>query len=267
MPKITCPSCLTSYELPDGSIDEGGRKVKCASCGNKWHAIPESVPVSDPLLDSFSTGHEDTTGNEIVMADGAGFETDEDYGIDQNGIKEKLPQKITDSINPLLRTKGQKNEVKKLNRYEVREDARKKRAKILKPLCLLVTLLFIAGLSIIREPIVRLFPDLASLYETVGLKVNIRGFEIKNVRSEKVVETTGPVLIITGELENISDSIAQTPKLRFGLETNTHEEIYHWEHELSVPTIVPGGQANFQSRLPTPPPLGRHLTVQLTQEE
>ncbi|WP_319532506.1 zinc-ribbon domain-containing protein [uncultured Cohaesibacter sp.] len=46
--KITCPNCTTSYQVPDGSIRAEGRTVKCATCGEKWHAEPEPDDAAAP---------------------------------------------------------------------------------------------------------------------------------------------------------------------------------------------------------------------------
>jgi len=274
MPKITCPSCATSYELPDGSISESGRKVKCASCGTKWHAKPETIAVVDPLLDSISTGHEDMASfdmwahaeNAESSAIDADFEDVDsaDVSLQMPATIQELPRQRARPINPLMRSSKERSKQIKVNRYEVRAQSSKKRNRILRPLSLVASLTLIAGVIYIREPLVRLAPDLASLFASIGFDVNLRGFEIHNVRSERVVESTGPILIITGEIENVHDAILSAPKLQFSLKTNTNEEIYTWEHELSVPSIVPGGITRFQSRLPAPPPLGRNISVRFT---
>ena len=53
---LTCPACGTQYAVKDGAIPEGGRKVRCASCGHSWHQMPEegsgeaseTIPVPEP---------------------------------------------------------------------------------------------------------------------------------------------------------------------------------------------------------------------------
>ena len=41
---LTCPSCATRYNVKAGAIPPEGRTVRCAACGNKWHAEPDDAP-------------------------------------------------------------------------------------------------------------------------------------------------------------------------------------------------------------------------------
>lgn len=45
---LTCPSCGTQYAVKDGAIPDGGRKVRCASCGHSWHQLPEDEAAAGP---------------------------------------------------------------------------------------------------------------------------------------------------------------------------------------------------------------------------
>lgn len=41
---ITCPSCGTSFSVPDGAIGPKGRKLKCSQCAHVWRQMPDDVP-------------------------------------------------------------------------------------------------------------------------------------------------------------------------------------------------------------------------------
>ncbi len=55
---IQCPNCTTSYELPDGSVNASGRKVRCSACKTVWQvllerALPEQAfPEAEAVLQS-----------------------------------------------------------------------------------------------------------------------------------------------------------------------------------------------------------------------
>jgi predicted Zn finger-like uncharacterized protein len=50
--RITCPSCASGYDVPDGAIGPAGRKVRCRACGASWMqagpggAEPEAASVA-----------------------------------------------------------------------------------------------------------------------------------------------------------------------------------------------------------------------------
>ncbi len=49
--RITCPSCDTSYTIPDDKIGAKGRQVKCASCGTKWQVSLADAVAAEPPAD------------------------------------------------------------------------------------------------------------------------------------------------------------------------------------------------------------------------
>lgn len=48
---LSCPSCQTQFNVPDGAISAEGRKVRCASCHHVWHATPQDAvqPAPRPM--------------------------------------------------------------------------------------------------------------------------------------------------------------------------------------------------------------------------
>ncbi|MEO1248370.1 MAG: DUF3426 domain-containing protein [Pseudomonadota bacterium] len=47
---LVCPSCATRYKIDGSSLGEAGRQVKCARCGEVWHAMP--TPDEPPPIDT-----------------------------------------------------------------------------------------------------------------------------------------------------------------------------------------------------------------------
>ena len=44
---LTCPSCGSRFQIPDGALGAAGRKVKCSACQHVWFQAPEGR-VADP---------------------------------------------------------------------------------------------------------------------------------------------------------------------------------------------------------------------------
>ncbi|HIJ38483.1 MAG TPA: hypothetical protein HPP80_06250, partial [Rhodospirillaceae bacterium] len=45
---VVCPSCDTHFTLPPSALGPGGRALRCARCGHKWHATQSDVLRADP---------------------------------------------------------------------------------------------------------------------------------------------------------------------------------------------------------------------------
>lgn len=56
---LTCPNCGTSYQIPDGSISDAGRTVRCANCEQSWFQL---LPGDEAANAPASTGvvHEES---------------------------------------------------------------------------------------------------------------------------------------------------------------------------------------------------------------
>jgi predicted Zn finger-like uncharacterized protein len=77
---ITCPSCATRYQVDAVAFPNEGRRVKCARCANRWHAVAEpDLPAALPDLESAATApdhaeaaadgkHGDMQAGEIMSA-------------------------------------------------------------------------------------------------------------------------------------------------------------------------------------------------------
>src|SRR5678815_167075 len=49
---VTCPACQTRYVVADTALGgEGGRRVRCASCGNVWSYSPEAAAIHEAIAE------------------------------------------------------------------------------------------------------------------------------------------------------------------------------------------------------------------------
>jgi predicted Zn finger-like uncharacterized protein len=40
--KLICPECSSAFDVPDSMIPDGGRRVRCGSCGHIWQQMAEA---------------------------------------------------------------------------------------------------------------------------------------------------------------------------------------------------------------------------------
>lgn len=110
------------------------------------------------------------------------------------------------------------------------------------------------GMSVLyRAPVVAAVPQTARIFSAIGLPVNLRGVEIRNVTSRIVMEQGAPQLIVEGEIVNVTKSEAKLSRLRFAVRSEKGQEIYSWKATVDKPALAPEESLKFRRRLASPP--------------
>jgi predicted Zn finger-like uncharacterized protein len=110
-----------------------------------------------------------------------------------------------------------------------------------------------AALIGLRKDVVRHAPQLASLYASIGLPVNLRGLEFAEVKIGNEIRDGVPVLVIEGAVVNKVTMPVDVPRLRFALRNASGAELYSWTAQPGQPVLEPGARLPFRSRLASPP--------------
>ena len=106
---------------------------------------------------------------------------------------------------------------------------------------------------------------MAPLYEVLGLPVETEGIALTDVAYQHEVEDGQPVLSVTGKIVNVSDRELPVPVIRVMLSDEGQREIYHWMFDAGVPTLQPGAESPFVTRLSSPPPEARNLNIRFAE--
>lgn len=112
-----------------------------------------------------------------------------------------------------------------------------------------------------REHVVRTVPDSATVYEHLGMPVNLRGIDFRDVRGANEIVDGVVVLVVEGRLVNISSRVVPLPRLRLAVRDRTGKEIYTWNAAPPKAQLEPGEATPFRSRLASPPPDGASVEV------
>jgi hypothetical protein len=112
-----------------------------------------------------------------------------------------------------------------------------------------------------RAQVVRAVPATAALYASIGLPVNLRGLEFHAVRSELVTAGTDTVLVVEGEIANISGRDAPVPPIEIGVRGAEGQMLYTWINEPPRETLGTSDTARFSARLAAPPVEARQVLV------
>lgn len=128
-------------------------------------------------------------------------------------------------------------------------------------LSIAASIALIATVVILRHPIVRAAPDLAGLYESIGLDVNLRGLAFRDIRMLRDQGAGGPVFVVEGLIENVSSRTVRLPEVLFSLRDDTASELFSWTTRLSLTALPPGEMTRFKTELASAPAIATDVMV------
>ena len=111
----------------------------------------------------------------------------------------------------------------------------------------------VAGFIFLREPIVRVVPDLASAYKLFNLDVNLRGLAFNRVQTFREMADGKQVLVVEGFIRNLVDKPNAVPAIRLAIRGQDAQEIYAWRVEPRNRSIQAGENLKFRTRVNAPP--------------
>ena len=281
---IACPSCTAPYEIDDASVTEAGRKVRCASCSTVWRVYPalaaSTVAPTDPSLAMDPDANPFATEPpEDIFGDGGPKRPAET--VSQS---EESAQAVVESAAPAPPAEISQMpdlpptpETPDVSHMEAAPPSRARLTKDRKPtktagnaksqLFTWKTGAIAAAIAVLgigihqREAAVRFVPQIAGLYTMIGLPVNLRGIAIKDVASRMLDDNGVQILVIDGDLQNVSTRKVDVPRLRFAVRGNDGQEIYVWSAQADKASLQPGETLNFRRRLAAPPNDGKDVSV------
>jgi predicted Zn finger-like uncharacterized protein len=288
---IVCPSCATSYQVEPQSLGQGGRSVRCARCQNVWFAtIPSLISAGSDEWDVIDTGPRvpsvDGTrpiaASEAVPADftvqpasmegidlaGLSAEIDTERAereSEADAVLAEVAQEIAAVDPPLAPAEAPRagEDIETVAARRARREALNRRnwLKLGVPAAVLILTALNASLVSWRAEIVRLLPQTASLYAAIGLPVNLRGLEFDNIRLSRAKHEGVGVLVVEGNIVNVTSRTVEVPRLRLAVRNEAKREVYAWTALPSRSILGPGEALPFRSRLASPPADAREVQV------
>ena len=112
-----------------------------------------------------------------------------------------------------------------------------------------------------RNDIVRAMPQTASLYEMIGLPVNLRNLTFKDLKTTQEQHDGATILVVEGTIAATGNKAIDIPRLRFALSAANGHEIYAWTALPARTRLAPGEAMPFRTRLASPPEQGRSVKI------
>lgn len=125
-----------------------------------------------------------------------------------------------------------------------------------------LVILFLASAIVGRNEIVEGFPASASIYQKLGLPVTMQlGLQFENVTSERLAERGVSILVIEGQIVNMSEQERKVPPVKVTLLDDggrkLQDELFRPEKEV----VAGGGKVSFSGRVVNPARQARNFSV------
>ena len=246
---ITCPHCQTKYQVTFEAIGSAGRKVQCAHCHQAWNqgaqADSPETPVAAEADRLFDAMAEDALDEAMSAEESAVAAT--------RGAASSPPLNgLAEGIDPAELKKRQQEFSRRQNAMISRLPlARLRRGARIAGALLLAGI--VGGAYFWRVPIVERYPDLAGLYESIGLGVNVVGLDFADLATLKTLSGGNDVLTVSAQIVGQSKSPVAVPPVVVSLLDETGQAVYEWSVSPRVRDLMAGERATFDTMLSLPP--------------
>lgn len=253
---ITCPHCETKYQVTYEAIGSAGRKVQCAHCQQAWQQRPldpEPEPPTPEEKQAFETIAED--GLDEAMA--------AEERVVAAEIARRLAQEQAAGGAPPQASDAGKAEAAMLRKRQ--KDFTRRQSAMVADLPLarlrrsmrIASVLLLGGLVTIgyfaRVQVVERYPQMAGVYEAIGLGVNVVGLDFSDVTTLRTLRDGKEVLVVSAQIVGIKRDPVVVPSVVVTLLNAKGEGIYEWSVTPSVRDLMAGERSTFDTQLTMPP--------------
>lgn len=256
---ITCPNCQTKYQVTYEAIGSAGRKVQCANCQQSWQQVaPDTTPAPEPETDQlFDTMAEDALDEVLQAEERAAAERLARRQAREELERQKKP-KTADAAE--LRKRQQAFSRRQTAMFSRLPMARMRRAARAGAAVLLVGIVGMGYFG--RVQIVERYPDLAGVYASLGLGVNVVGLDLAQLQSSRTVSEGREALVVSAQIVGMMPSPVAVPPVLVSLIDAHDRTVYEWTVTPRVSDLMAGERATFDTRLSSPP--GEAVRVRLS---
>lgn len=229
-----------------------GRSVRCAACRETWFLTPDEVTAGLKTEAEDAGADRDETPQAIFEALGLPADA---LRAGESGLDDGNP--VVDA--PLPRRKQQ-----------VRKAVAAPRGlKALSPLLAAGLVVFVLlPLALLgRSTVVGAMPQTAGLFAAIGLPVNLRGVDLRDVVAFRIpAEGAKPAeLVVEGDLIGVARMRVDVPPIEVEIRDTHDQTLYRWTLAPPRAALEPDETARFRASLSAPPEKGRHVEVRFAE--
>ncbi|WP_020590931.1 zinc-ribbon domain-containing protein [Kiloniella laminariae] len=236
---LSCPECSSKFRLDSAALGTDGRKVRCSSCRHVWLQLPEEETTEIEVSDAAA----ENSGSQV---DGGSFDNETDDFSDE--ALSGPPPLDDDFVEP-----GKKIRNKRPKGFAPDRQEKKGRGGLWGWLLLLLVLGGLGyGFWFERILIVSTVPEAMKLYALVDLEVEFpagKGLEIENQKNERATNDGKKVIVVSGDVKNITGEVIIVPKLIGALLDQDGRAVSRKTLKLDVSFLAPNETTSFSIEL------------------
>lgn len=244
---INCPECQATFELQLAREKQRVVRVRCSVCDHGWITrVKDALLAHDAICET--------------------IEPVEAASAPQPPPPDAVPA-LDLAAPPVLPPKEPRFTRTKPAFMPAHHKSERTRSPLPRSLaCSFAAAMAFAFLFAKKDLIVAKVPAVAGLYASVGMPVNARGLNIRDVKSTLSEDNGQRILMVEGLIANVRETQTTVPDVRVSVRTSSGREVYHWVTQASKPQLAKGEIISFRARLIAAPEDGREIKVQFADK-
>ncbi|WP_425407500.1 MJ0042-type zinc finger domain-containing protein [Hwanghaeella sp.] len=273
---LVCPNCSSRFKVKAEALGDAGRTVRCAKCGNKWHAGQEDLIDPEDLksLSAATKGGTQAPAKKAAAKKAAAQKpapaAAEETAPPPDQPEDDFPEPDTDASGapddddlgappppPPMMDGPEPPPIPSEADFAPRSTVpMRRKSPLIAWIVLFVIVIAIgaAGYSF-QKQIVHLYPPAMKIYHALGIQVDLlgHGLELPEPEAEAVIDGDKRRLVIKGSLTNTTDETIVIPMLGGVLKDATGGVLHEWVFEADKPEAFPGETISYESAVEDPP--------------
>lgn len=265
---ITCPDCSTRYKATTASIGDEGRPVRCVKCGATWFVpAPDAIDTLMAGADAMALADDIAeTQSPPVTAVPDTPDAPPPSGAPETGIDGPAAPDTAPRVTPktefgpvptaALSRPAPPVGADVMMRDHVDREKLARRQRTIRFIWAIALILVILAAIIAyfnRQEIVNRIPQMASVYEKVGITVRVGGLEIDPPQARTVMVDGFAVIRVESVVRNLTRETKTVPLIELTLHDIDGASLIQWYVEPDPPRIEGRGRLVFTSEISDPP--------------
>ncbi|WP_018045476.1 zinc-ribbon domain-containing protein [Methylobacterium sp. 88A] len=247
---IVCPACASEYDIATDRVGVEGRSVRCAACRETWFISPDEVAAAlAEEMAEIQAAMGSVEGRGEAQADLDAWEAalaEEAQAAAVGPVPEEKPVRKPRGRTPPPKRWGAMSPVAAFG------------------------LALLAGIPLAllaRSTVVRAMPQSAALYAGIGMPVNLRGIEIRDLSAFQTQgEGAASQLVVEGDVVGVAGNPVPVPPIEVEVRDAQDQTIYRWTVAPPRSSLEDRETARFRASLSAPPAQGRTIKVGFAPE-